>query len=294
MTRWGLDYEHLREVNPGVVMMSSSLVGHTGPLAPFAGFGNLAAAMAGFYHTTGWPDRTCVGPYGGYTDYLSPRFAIAALLAALHHRARTGEGCYLDFSQTEAAMWALGPAFAEFEANGRIWERTGNADRNHVPNVVVPTRGEDRWIAVVCEDDAQWATLAGLAGRPDLAGLAGADRHARRAEIEAAVGEWTATEDGQDLAVALQAAGVPAHALLDSTDLWNDPQLAHRGHWVWVDHDRFGSIPVEGSRFQLSRTPAPPVKAAPTLGQHAYEILTEVLGYDADRIADLAAAAALE
>jgi crotonobetainyl-CoA:carnitine CoA-transferase CaiB-like acyl-CoA transferase len=294
MTRWGLDYEHLREVNPGIVMMSSSLAGHTGPLAPFAGFGNLAAAMAGFYHTTGWPDRTCVGPYGGYTDYLSPRFAIAALLAALQRRARTGEGCYLDFSQTEAAMWALGPAFAEFEANGRIWERAGNADRNQVPNVVAPTRGDDRWIAVTCEDDAQWATLANLAGRPDLAGLDVAERHARREEVEAAVSEWTATKDGHDLAAALQAAGVPAHALVDSVDLWNDPHLAHRGHWVWVDHDRFGSIPIEGTRFQLSRTPAPPLRAAPTLGQHAYEILTELLGYDADRIADLAASAALE
>ena len=294
MTRWGLDYEQLRLANPGLVMMSSSLAGHTGPLASFAGFGNLASAMAGFFHTTGWPDRTCVGPYGGYTDYLSPRFAIAALMAGLHRRARTGEGCYLDFSQAEAAMWALGPAFCEYEVNGRIWERAGNADRNHVPNTVAPVRGDDRWIAVVCESDRQWRALAVLAGRADLADLTAEQRRDRRTEIEQVVADWTIDQDGEELAAALQDAGVPAHLLVDAADLWDDPQLAHRDHWTWVDHDRLGRIPIEGTRFRLSRTPAVPPRAAPTLGQHAYEILTEFLGYDDDRVADLAAAAVLE
>ena len=295
MGRWGLDYESLRAVNPEIVMLSSSLAGHVGPLSSFAGFGNLASAMAGFFHTTGWPDRTCVGPYGGYTDYLSPRFAIAALMAGLHRRRTTGEGCYLDFSQTEATMWTLGPAFAEFEVNGRIWERAGNADRNHAPNSVLPTAGDDRWIAIVCTSDDQWRRLCTIAGLDaELAALDTVTRLARADELEAVLAQWTATRDGAQLAAELQAAGVPAHDLVDGIDIWNDDHLTERGHWAWVDHDQLGRIPIEASRFVLSRTPAPPIQAAPTLGQHTFEILTEILGYDTDRVAELAAAEVLE
>jgi crotonobetainyl-CoA:carnitine CoA-transferase CaiB-like acyl-CoA transferase len=295
MARWGLDYAHLREINPDIVMLSSCLMGQSGPLASLAGFGNLAAAIAGFFHTTGWPDRTCVGPYGGYTDYLSPRFAVVALLAALEQRRRTGQGCYLDFSQCESAMWALGPAFADYEVNGRIWERAGNADRNHCPHLVTPCAGDDRWMAIVCEDDEQWRALCQVAQfGPDAAGWSTAERLARREEIDGMVSTWTASQHGPRLAEKLQAAGVPAHVLADSRDVWEDPQLEARGHWAWVDHDLFGPIPVEASRFRLSRTPAPPIRSAPTLGQHVYEVLHELLGYDDDRIGDLAGEGVLE
>ena len=106
--------------------------------------------------------------------------------------------------------------------------------------------------------------------------------------------DWTAGQDGDALAARLQDAGVPAHVLCDSRELWEDAQLEHRGHWVWVDHAHLGSLPIEASRFRLSRTPAPPIQAAPTLGQHVYEVLHDILGYDDDRIGDLAAAGVLE
>ncbi len=295
MRRWGLDYENLRKINPSLIMMSSSLAGNVGPLSNFAGFGNLASALAGFFNTTGWPDRTCVGPYGGYTDYLSPRFAIAALLAGLERRRATGEGVDLDFSQAEGAMWALGPAFAEFEANGDLWGRTGNTDRNLSPHLVAPTAGDDRWIAVVCESDDQWRTLCDLAGfGEDLADLNVDERLARNQEIEDLISAWTATQSAGPLSTTLQAAGIPAHELVDAVDLWNDEHLAQRNHWVWVEHDKHGQIPLEGSRFRMSRTPAPPIQAPPTLGQHAFQVLTEIVGYDTDRIAELAANEILE
>jgi crotonobetainyl-CoA:carnitine CoA-transferase CaiB-like acyl-CoA transferase len=295
MRRWGYDYESLRAINPSLVMLSSSLMGHTGPLASFAGFGNLGAAMAGFYHTTGWADRDCVGPYGGYTDYLSPRLAVASLCAALHRRIETGEGCYLDFAQSEAAMWALGPAFLDYEVNGRVWNRAGNEDRNHCPNVVAPAAGEDRWIAVVCETDDQWRVLCAAPGFGAAAAAWGAaERLARRAEVEALVCGWTAGQDPDVLTEHLQSLGVPAHSLLDAHELWVDPQLRHRGHWVTVDHAIHGEMPIEASRLRLTATPAGPYRAAPTLGQHAGHILEDILGYDEDRITDLAIAEVLE
>ncbi len=295
MARFGLSYERLRELNPGIVMMSSSLLGQTGPMASFAGFGNLGAAMAGFYFTTGWADRQCVGPYGGYTDYLSPRLGIAALMAALHRRQVTGEGCYLDFSQTEGAMWALGPAFADFEVNDRIWERAGNRDRNVAPHLVAPAAGEDRWLALVCEDDDQWRALCELAGfGDDLARLGVEERLARAAELEERITGWTADQDADELAARLQARGVPAHVTVTSAELWDDSQLEHRGHWVTVDHAIHGPVPIEGRRFQLAGSPPFAPASAPTLGEHAYHVLHDLLGYEDERIGDLAAAEVLE
>src|SRR3954454_20405775 len=103
IARWNLSWDDLKQINPGLVMMSTSLMGQTGPLREFAGFGNLAGAVTGFYELTGWPDRSPAGPFLAYTDYVAPRFAMATLLAALERRRRTGLGEYLDFSQAEAS-----------------------------------------------------------------------------------------------------------------------------------------------------------------------------------------------
>jgi benzylsuccinate CoA-transferase BbsF subunit len=110
MRALGLDYETLRQVNPRLVMLSTCLMGQTGPRAGFAGYGNLAAAISGFSNLGGWPDRAPAGPFSAYTDYVSPRFIALAILAALEHRRRTGEGQYIDCSQAECSLHFLGPA----------------------------------------------------------------------------------------------------------------------------------------------------------------------------------------
>src|SRR5580698_10447964 len=104
MRAWGLDYPAIRKVKPDIIMLSSCLMGQTGPLARFAGFGNLAAALCGFYNLVGWPDRSPSGPYSAYTDYIAPRFGLAAMMAALIHRKRTGQGQYIDQAQAESAL----------------------------------------------------------------------------------------------------------------------------------------------------------------------------------------------
>ncbi|MBV8055230.1 MAG: CoA transferase, partial [Deltaproteobacteria bacterium] len=110
MRAWGLDYEALRRIKPDLIMVSSCLMGQTGPFSKFAGYGNLAAAMCGFGNLCGWPDRAPAGPYGSYTDCVAPRFTIASILAALEYRRRTGRGQYIELSQAEASMHFLGPA----------------------------------------------------------------------------------------------------------------------------------------------------------------------------------------
>ncbi|MCP4226885.1 MAG: CoA transferase, partial [Actinomycetia bacterium] len=176
MAKFGLGYSDLRELNRGVVMLSGCVMGQTGPMSGFAGFGNLAAAVAGFFELTGWPDRAPAGPYMAYTDFTSPRFSVMAILAALDHQRRTGEGQYLDFSQMEAATHFLTPALLERQTKGTKLTRVGNLDPELCPHAVYPAEGDDRWIAIVCETDEQWQALAGEMRRSDLSGLSGAER----------------------------------------------------------------------------------------------------------------------
>ena len=125
MAQFGLGYGALAEVNPSLVMLSTSMNGQTGPRRKFAGFGTVMAAMAGFCEITGWPDRPPGSPYGAYTDFVSPRFAATALLAALDHRRRTGQGQYIDLAQYEASVQLHAPWLLDFEVNGQLVSRDG-------------------------------------------------------------------------------------------------------------------------------------------------------------------------
>jgi len=298
LTRWGLGYDTLRAVKPDLVMLSTCLMGQSGPLATFAGYGNLAAAISGFSNLGGWPDRPPSGPFSAYTDYVSPRFIAAAILAALDHRRRTGEGQYVDVSQAEASLHFLAPAILDYTVNGRVAGRIGNRDPDHAPHGVYPVAGEDRWIAITVTSDPAWRALCDLMARPDLAADAryagAADRVAAADALDATVAAWSATRDGAELQARLQAAGVAAHVVQTSRDLVRDPQLAHRGHFVPVEHPGGGSTVVEGSRFVLSRTPATFPAAAPSTGGDNDAVLRDVLGYDDDAITSLVAAGALE
>lgn len=294
MRAWGLAYDDLQALNPSLVMLSTCLFGQTGPLAPFAGYGNLAGAMTGFYNLTGWPDRAPVGPFGAITDYTSPHPAAASLLAALDHRRRTGEGTYLDFSQAEASIHYLAPAILECARTGRVAGADGNASDRYCPHGVFPAAGRDQWVAVVAQDDAAWSRLATLIGRPDLAPLPHETRQTRREELEAAVSIWTADLEPGEAERRCQEAGVAAHRVQNAPELAADPQLAHLGHWLEVEHSLHGPTTVEAARIRMSRTPIGPRRGAPTLGEHTFEVLTDLLGYDGDRIADLAAAEAFD
>ena len=153
MTSWGLGYGELHNINPKLIMFSSCLMGQTGPMRFYAGFGTMAAAIAGFYPVTGWPDRIPAGPFTAYTDYISPRLSVVLIMAALEHRRRTGQGQHIDFSQLEGALHFLAPQLLDEEINGRTAGRHGNADPHMTPHAVFPAKGNDKWVAIACETD---------------------------------------------------------------------------------------------------------------------------------------------
>jgi len=289
MARWGLAPQALLARNPRLIILSTSLMGQTGPLATLAGFGNVGAAMSGFQALVGYPDGGTIGPFGPYTDYVSPRFATAALLAALARRKQTGVGGWLDVAQVEAGLQFLAPEFCAYFAHGTVTKANGNRTTDMAPHGVFRCAGHDAWVAIAVRSDAEWARLAVLLGLPaqeaGLAALAG--RKDAEDAVERMVSEWTASRGAQAVEQQLQGLRIPAHVVASSADMADDPQLAHLSHFVRMPHPAGGESVVEASRFRLSATPAAPRRLAPTLGRDNDHVLRAVLGYDDARIAAL-------
>ena len=292
--RMGYSYEDFSAINPRLIMLSSSLLGQSGPYSSLAGYGFMAAAIAGFYEITGWGDRGPAGPYGPYTDFLAPRVIVASLMAALERRDRTGTGCYIDISQTEAALHYLAPAILDASINGRDPQRCGNEDLHMSPHGVYPSAGDDQWVAIACTDD-RWPALAGAVGlNGDVA--VRWDQTARRersSEIDEAISAWTSERSNVEAAVSLQASGIDAYPVNNSQGCCDDEQLIAREHHINVPQSHRGTMWTQNCRTRMSRTPPVVRRGGPCLGEDNYEVLTEFLGYDAERIADLAAAEVL-
>jgi len=293
MKRLGFGYEVLSEINPGLIMLSSSLLGQSGPHSTLAGYGYMAAAIAGYYELTGWADRPPAGPYGPYTDFLAPRVVVSSLMAALEKRRETGLGEYIDLSQTECALHYLAPAILDQTVNGRTIQRAGNDDPNIFPHGVFPAQGDDSWLAIACSDDS-WPRLAHLLKLDDLANADQTIRREHRAAIHEQINAWSSVRNSTNAAEELQALGVAAYPVHDAAGTNSDPQLAHRQHQIRVPQSHAGQMWTHSCRTKMSRTPAVLNRGGPCLGEDNFEVLSELLGYSIDQIADLAAAEVLE
>ena len=278
---WGLDYASLSQERPDLIMLSSTLLGQTGPYRDVSGFGTQGAAMSGIFHLTGWPDRPPSGPFGPYTDYPAPRFALTTVLAALDHRRRTGQGCHIDQAQAESTLQFLAPQLIDLIKNGNELQRRGNDDNEYDPHGIYPCRPGERtesWVAIAVHTDEQRDRLVDLIGDEPT-----------DVNLEAWTLQHTATEIEQQL----QAAGIPAHALSTTEDAANDPQLQHRNHFLRLAHPLHGETVLESPRYLLPETPGAPKSPAPAYGEHATQVLSDILHYDDAKIEALAAAGAL-
>lgn len=287
MGRWGLGYSDLKALKPDIILLSTCQQGQTGPHSHYAGYGSLAAGLAGFYAVTGWPDREPSMIYGAYTDFVAHHFASAALLAALDHRHRTGEGQHVDLSQFEASLHFLAPAILDYTVNGRVAIRRGNADDRAAPHNAYPCAGADQWCVVACEDEIEWEALCGAMGKPEWCGrpdFATAEARRENAEVlDRLIGRWTATQEARALVRRLQRLGVPAGVVQSCADLHKDPQLAARGAFQWLDHPEIGRAPYEAWPFKFSRTPGRLCRA-PLLGEHTHEVLGDLLGMGREEV----------
>ena len=285
--RWGLGYDDLYQINPEVIMFSASMQGRGGPYSNHPGFGPVLTALSGHTYLTGWPDRTPTSPYGAYTDFLLPHLAISAISAALDHRSRTGEGQYIDFSQLEGSLYFVAPALMDYAANKRIQTRQGNLHPIYAPHNAYPCYGDDRWCAIVCCNEVEWQALCRLMDLPQLANdprfRTSDDRKANEVSLDKIIASWTNTKDAFEIMHACQKAKVPAGVVQTCQDLFNDPQLKHREHYVFLDHPEIGHHAYDANCFHLSDS-QPIYQPAPLLGEHTEWVCQDILGLSEEQI----------
>ncbi len=299
MEGWGLGYEDLKKIKPDIIMLRQNGFGTEGPYRNLAAFGMILAAVAGIPNFIGWPDREPlpVG-VGAYTDCISPRFASAALIAALDYRDRTGKGQLLDLSQFETALYFILPGLLDAAVNGREPVRSGNASPHAVPHNIYPCKGEERWCAIAVSTDAQWAELCKVTGKTEYIDDPRFDTFVHRKANEKAVDEimeaWTCERTPEEVMTGLQAAGVPAGIVENAADIFNDPQLRHRSVFWPIDHSEMGRFHHLGANAELSKTPAQPRMPSPCLGEHNEYILTKMLGKTDEEFVELLVEGVLE
>jgi crotonobetainyl-CoA:carnitine CoA-transferase CaiB-like acyl-CoA transferase len=293
----GVGYEWAKQVNPSIIFASSCLMGQTGPAAAFAGYGYHAAAIAGFFEVTGWPDLAPDGPWAAYTDVIAPRFFAATIMAALDRRRRTGRGERIDISQLEAALTFLAPQFIDYQASGRVVTRAGNRSETAAPHAAYPCAGDDQWCAIAVESDEQWRALRSALGDPEWARderfAEASGRLAAEDEIDSRLSEWTRSRSPYEVMRLLQEAGAPAGAAQRISDLQNDPQLAHRGFHHYMEHPEMGNIPYSGHEFRIRGYDSRPLSPAPCLGQHSEQVMREILGMSDNELAEVLVAGAV-
>lgn len=299
MEKWGLGYEELKKVKPDIIMLRQSGFGSWGPYAQQPAFGMILAAMAGLPNFIGWPDGWPL-PVGvsAYTDCIAPRFAAAALIAALDYRNKTGKGQLLDLSQFETALYFIIPALLDYASNGREPSRIGNSCPYAAPHGVYLCKGEDRWCTIAVSSDEQWANLCKVMGKteyiddPRFNTLI--NRKKNEDELNRLLSDWTSNLTAEEVMERLQAAGVPAGVVKNAADIYDDPQLRQRNLFWPLNHHDMGLFTHLGQGFELSKTPAQAYMPSPRLGEHTEYVCTKILGMTDEEFVELVSAGVFE
>ncbi len=291
MNSLGLGYDDIKKEKPEIIMISLSSKGQTGPQSKLPAVGLHLAALSGFINITGWPDRDPALLYGAYTDSIAGRYGVAAVMAALAQRQKTGKGQYIDLAQSEAGLQFLIPPLLDYAANGRVLSRDGNRHPAAAPHGAYRCQGEDRWCAIAVFTEEEWLALCRVMGHPAWAGdprfATLADRKKNEDELNGLVEQWTVNRTAEEVMTLLQEAGVSAGMLEKAEDLHRDPQLAARHHFWTLRHEEIGDSTYDGMGSILSETPAELNKAAPVLGQDNLQVYTQILGLSEEEFIDL-------
>lgn len=270
MAKLGLDYASLAARNSGIVMVSGSVFGQTGPLAQEWGVDGTGGALSGRTFLTGYADGEPVIPGAvPYGDVIVPYVMAGHVAAALQHRRETGQGCHIDASMYEICVQQMRDALAAARRGERP-QRTGNGDARVHWQDVLPARGDDRWVAITTLNAVEHARLLEITG-PDIP-------------------TWTAQRDDFAIAALLQEAGIAAGALQDCEDLMQrDPQIATRNALAVLDHPLLGPFGHVITPIRFSRDRFTPYRA-PGMGEHSRAVAGTICGLSDERIAELEAA----
>lgn len=289
LERWGLGYEELSRINPGLVLVRVTGFGQFGPYAGRPGFGTLAEAMSGFAAVTGEPDGPPTLPPFGLADGIAALTAAFATMTALRARDTTGRGQVVDLAIIEPILTLLGPQPTVYDALGQVQPRTGNRSANNAPRNTYRTH-DGRWVAVSTSAQSIAERVMHLVGRPEFVDepwfASGAERAEHADELDEAVGSWIAERDRDEVVRAFEEAQAAVAPIYDVRDVMTDPQFAALGSLVRVPDPELGSVLMQNVLFRLSQTPGAIRSAGPGVGQHTEEVLGE-LGIGPDEVAEL-------
>lgn len=295
LSSWQLDYEHLREVNESIILVSIPAFGRDGPYAERRSYGPGLDAMSGISHLTGYPDRGPNKPASFYGDQTAAMTAVLCTTAALRHRERTGEGQAINLAMLDGQLQVVAPALLDASVNGRDWSRLGNRHAWYAPQGLYRCSGDDRWVAVTVRSFEEWQALARTIGRADWADDAAyataAQRRQRHDELDAEIERWSSARDAQDAERALQAAGVPAGAANDVSEILEDAHFRERGSFVEHPHAITGRPFPNTSTAWRSRAGNHTSGAdAPRYADGVDYALRDILGWSDEQVEALVAA----
>ena len=287
---WGMGYDDLARLNPGLVMARVSGFGQTGPSSHKAGYALIGEAMGGLRHITGEPDRNPARAGISIGDSLSGLNAALGVMMALHARQRTGRGQVVDAAIYESVLSVMENLITEYDLTGYIRERSGAVLPGIAPSNVYPTLSGEL-ILIGANQDTLFRRLCELMGRPDLAEDVRYRDHAARgahqAELDARIAAWTADHAIEDLLPRLEAAGIATGRIYRAPEMLVDPQFIARESIVTVPHPVFGQVKMQNAFPRLTETPGAVRWPGPGLGEHTDFVLAEVAGLSPDAIAGL-------
>lgn len=281
MEKWGFDYDSLKEINPGVIMLRTCAHGQTGPLAKQPALGFTLTTLAGFNSITGWPDRDNVEVCGAYSDFIPPLYGGFAVIAALDYRRRTGIGQCIDLAQHEAALQFLSPLLLNAAVNRQNFEVRGNSCEYAAPYGVYRCAGEERWCAIAVFSDAEWESFREVIGNPAWTEQPEYSRRMSRIknndELDRLVEEWTIQYSAEEVMSKMQKAGIAAGLVANAKDLYENPQLKRYEFFKIREHAEFGKAGFyRMPPFFLSKASAE-ITAPPMLGEHNEFVCEEIL-----------------
>ncbi|WP_172122841.1 MULTISPECIES: CoA transferase [unclassified Devosia] len=297
LKKLGLDYQSLAAIKPDIIVAELPAFGVTGPMSNHAALGPTMEMAAGMSAMIGYPggQPEVTGP--SYLDPIGGFNSAAAILTALVHRQRTGEGQYVEIPQVEAAMHLIGAEILKAAETGDDPPLNGNRVPYAAPHDAFPTLGDDQWIAIAAMDEGQWQRLCMEMGSPELATdprFANLDRRRDNDEaLRAIISGWTTDKDKHALAQQLQAAGIAAAPVQNPKDLAEDPYLGYRGFFTELEHPDAGRHPHPSLPIHLSATPGAQIRSAPTFGGHNRHVLQSILRLPPEEIARIEASDAM-
>ena len=303
LPNWGLTWERIHALNPKLVYMSSSGFGHTGDWKGYRSFGPTAAAQSGLSLASGLPGKPPAGWGFSYLDVMGGWMGGLALVQGLLQAKKTGKGFYIDYSVTEGAMTMLGTYMLDYQVNGRRTRRPDFPPGNRsvfpavAPHNTYRCSGKDRvgqdwWVFIACETQAQFEALCHLMGQPSLLLDAKFSTNEARVqhqdELDATIARWTRARRRYDIMQKCQAAGIIAAVVQSAEDrVEYDPQLQHREMFPIINNPDLGDFAYEGYPVKMSRTPAFVHGRAPILAEHNQYVYGDLLGMSETEIASL-------